>query len=88
MFYYYDFEILNESMYNKIFKHDPNNHQKNYYTRCLFFEKIIMIEISPNITNINKFVLEVGMLNNDYIFWVNKDDILIKADYIYRFVIV
>ena len=68
LFYYNNFEIISESMYNKIFKKDENNHQKNYYTKCLFFEKIIMVELSPYVSNINKYVLEVGIIEKDYIF--------------------
>ena len=68
LMFYNKFEILTETIYNLIFKQDNYNKHKNNYVQCLFLENIIMIKLSENITNINKFVLEVGNLNNENVF--------------------
>jgi len=66
--YYNKFEIISEAMYNKIFKQVHNSLQKNNYAECLFYNQVIMIKLSQYISGINRFILEVGMLNSNNIF--------------------
>jgi hypothetical protein len=67
--YYNKFEIISETMYNKIFKQAQNSTQKNNYVECLFCDRVIMIKLSQYVSGINGFILEVGMLNSDNIFY-------------------
>ena len=67
--YFNKFEIINNTMYNKIFGQSQNSQQKNNYVQCLFYDQVIMIKLPQNVSGINKFILEVGMLNSDNIFY-------------------
>ena len=67
--YFNKFEIISETMYNKIFRQIQNNQQKNNYVECLFYNQVIMIKLSKYISGINEFILEVGMLNSENIFY-------------------
>ena len=70
--YFNNFEIISEQIYNRIFgnshSNDINlNQQKNNFVNCIFFEKIIMIELSNYASGIKDYVIEVGYLDN-YLF--------------------
>ena len=63
--YYDNFQIISEEMYNLIFeddKHSILNQHKNNYVKCIFHDKIIMIELSKFMNEINKYILEVGYI--------------------------
>jgi ubiquitin C-terminal hydrolase len=83
LMYYSNFEILNETIYNLIFKKDESNKQKNNYIQCLFLNNIIMIKLSQNITGINQYVIEVGFLNSENIFCPNYILIYKEERYFY-----
>ena len=68
--YFNSFVIISEKIYNKIFGNSQSdlmnlNKQKNNYVNCIFYEGIIMIELSKYVTGIEDYVIEVGYLNND-----------------------
>ena len=66
LLYYNNFEIISEDIYNKFFGSNLRlNRQKNNYVKCLFYEGFIMIELSPNVSNINDYAIEIGKLNNN-----------------------
>ena len=70
--YFNNFEIISEQIYNRIFgnshSNDINlNQQKNNFVNCIFFEKLIMIELSNYASGIKDYVIEVGYLDN-YLF--------------------
>jgi hypothetical protein len=68
--YYNNFEIISEQIYNRIFGNSQSNdinlnQQKNNYVNCIFFEDIIMIELSRYVSGIEDYVIEAGYLNNN-----------------------
>ena len=66
--FYKDFEILTEKMYNIIFKEVQSNLHRNNYAQCFFCDNIIMINLSIDLTGINKYILEVGKFNSENLF--------------------
>ena len=70
--YYNKFEIISEQVYDKIFGHSENDinldKQKNNYVNCIFFENIILIELSKYITGIEGYVIEAGYIDNNFLF--------------------
>ena len=68
--YYNNFEIISEEIYNRIFGNSQSkdinlDQQKNNYVNCIFFEDIIMIELSRYVSGIEDYVIEAGYLNNN-----------------------
>ena len=70
--YYNQFEIISEQVYYRIFGHSENDlnldKQKNNYVNCIFFENIILIELSKYITGIEGYVIEAGYIDNNFLF--------------------
>ena len=68
--YFNSFEIISEKVYNIIFGNSQSdfmnlNKQKNNYVNCIFYERIIMIELSKNVNGLEDYVIEAGYLDNN-----------------------
>ena len=73
LLYFDKFELISEEIYNRLFGRgkltDINlNKQKNNYVSSIFFESILFVELSKNVTGIEDYVIEVGYLDNNNIF--------------------
>ena len=81
LFYYADFILLDESIFNSLFNSDKNKEQKENYCQCFFIEKYILINISKSN---KKCVLEICTFNSDekicplYLLTYNKSEDFIK----------
>ena len=69
--YYNNFEIISEQIYNRIFGNSQSNdinlnQQKNNYVNCIFFEDIIMIELSRYVSGIEDYVIEAKEILGTY----------------------
>ena len=65
LFYYNNFEIVEKSIYDSLFKLNNNSslyEEKDNYLQCIFIEKYILINISKNN---NKYILEVCIINDN-----------------------
>ena len=68
--YFNFFEIISEKIYNIIFGNSQSdfmnlNKQKNNYVNCIFYEGIIMIELSKYVSGLEFYTIEAVYLNND-----------------------
>ena len=62
LMFYNKFQLINEEMYDIIFgdiRYSVLNQLKNNCVQCIFYEGIIMIELSQYVTVINSYIIEV-----------------------------
>ena len=73
LMYYNKFQIISLEMYDLIFddvRHSRLNQLKNNFVNCIFYENIIIIELSKYINENDKYILEVGYIDfNTYKFF-------------------
>ena len=71
-FFYVNFILLEKKIYDLLFDMDvdyANQMQlSNYYTDCFFDDGYVFIKLKNEICGLDKFVLEVGKINDDNIF--------------------
>ena len=89
LFYYNDFSLINESIYNLIYginKFSQITNEKENYCSCFFINNHILIDISKN-NSIKKFILEACIFNENMIYpkylllFENKQDFLKYINY-------
>ena len=70
--YFNNFEIISEQMYNRLFCSQSNDIRlsklKDSYINCIFYEGIIMLELSKYVSGLECYVIENGYINNNNIF--------------------
>ena len=70
LFYYNDFSLINESIYNLIYginKFSQITNEKENYCSCFFINNHILIDISKN-NSTKKFILEACLFNENMIY--------------------